>query len=571
MGLVTHLYGVAQRLLRRLFPSRLGKIALAIVPIWFAFGPDYFGSADNTERMSRQMVDRLRAFDPPATPSDRISVVLVRHDTFHAPALGDRQESWPPSFAFWSELLDSLFQRSPHAVFLDVVLGVDRPPYQYEDSPALSLRDLAQTHDGDLGSRLVLAEDGTTAIARWQAHLRTRKAASLDARTAVQSCQEAASTPGCLRTSLSPSLADVVPVDRRAFINWDTRLEDPRQYPLFETYGESGPGGRKLPPLLGRMPATVLASMACSSGGPLSSAPPSWCTSGEAPSQSGAGPLDWLQIPKTAQDPEQPPHPALLPRWSVYGEATIPDTAQDTDLTTAACTHYPAEQANSFFRRTFRKVGIALLSALPAFDDLGTRRFFDLPAFSLDGRQRARPTDLPCWPFPVIFATDLLRPVSAADEEALGNALRNRLVLVGTALENSGDTIVSPLHGTVPGVFLHAVALDTMLATGRQFPARPDDRAKGWAANTEKVVKSGIVIASTFAILFPVLWPSMVAALLLALGALLLPALLSPELLAPLNVADLMQTALVAAGTVIIDAAKDRLVAAKRDDTEQGL
>lgn len=52
---------------------------------------------------------------------------------------------------------------------------------------------------------------------------------------------------------------------------------------------------------------------------------------------------------------------------------------------------------------------------------------------------------------------------SQAEDEQLASQLRGRVVMVGTALQGSNDRVISPLHGSVPGVFMHAAALDNLL------------------------------------------------------------------------------------------------------------
>jgi hypothetical protein len=52
---------------------------------------------------------------------------------------------------------------------------------------------------------------------------------------------------------------------------------------------------------------------------------------------------------------------------------------------------------------------------------------------------------------------------SQAEDEQLGARLRGGVVMVGTALQGSNDRVISPLHGSVPGVFMHAAALDNLL------------------------------------------------------------------------------------------------------------
>jgi len=63
------------------------------------------------------------------------------------------------------------------------------------------------------------------------------------------------------------------------------------------------------------------------------------------------------------------------------------------------------------------------------------------------------------------FATN-----SEEEEAALKRLLEGRVVMVGAALSGGGDRILSPLHGRIPGVYLHAMALDNLLTFGHRYP-----------------------------------------------------------------------------------------------------
>lgn len=54
-------------------------------------------------------------------------------------------------------------------------------------------------------------------------------------------------------------------------------------------------------------------------------------------------------------------------------------------------------------------------------------------------------------------------------EEQLSDALKDRFVLIGAVVPGQNDLIDSPVHGTIPGVFLHAMALDNLLTFGNNF------------------------------------------------------------------------------------------------------
>jgi CHASE2 domain-containing sensor protein len=60
-------------------------------------------------------------------------------------------------------------------------------------------------------------------------------------------------------------------------------------------------------------------------------------------------------------------------------------------------------------------------------------------------------------------------PFDGADREGLRRALEGRIVLIGNNFAGSGDQHQSPVHGTVPGVILHAMALDNLF----RFDGRP--------------------------------------------------------------------------------------------------
>jgi CHASE2 domain-containing sensor protein len=68
-------------------------------------------------------------------------------------------------------------------------------------------------------------------------------------------------------------------------------------------------------------------------------------------------------------------------------------------------------------------------------------------------------------------------------------AFDNKVVMIGTSLRYSNDIVVSPLHDRIPGVFLHAMALDNLLQYHGRYqphwepPSDPfDPRWLGFAA-----------------------------------------------------------------------------------------
>lgn len=54
-------------------------------------------------------------------------------------------------------------------------------------------------------------------------------------------------------------------------------------------------------------------------------------------------------------------------------------------------------------------------------------------------------------------------------EAQLSQALKDRYVVIGAVVPGQNDLVDSPVHGTIPGVFLHAMALDNLLTFGSDF------------------------------------------------------------------------------------------------------
>jgi len=64
-----------------------------------------------------------------------------------------------------------------------------------------------------------------------------------------------------------------------------------------------------------------------------------------------------------------------------------------------------------------------------------------------------------------LYPSDL-QTSSAEDEALLARHVTGRVVMIGTALQGSNDRVLSPLHGRIPGVYMHAMALENLLVDG---------------------------------------------------------------------------------------------------------
>ena len=77
-----------------------------------------------------------------------------------------------------------------------------------------------------------------------------------------------------------------------------------------------------------------------------------------------------------------------------------------------------------------------------------------------------------------LFAHELMhiaRDGSEEERRQLSAALKDRIVLLGITLEGLHDNVVSPVHGLIPSVMLHAMALDNLMVYGAGFTRAADD------------------------------------------------------------------------------------------------
>lgn len=79
----------------------------------------------------------------------------------------------------------------------------------------------------------------------------------------------------------------------------------------------------------------------------------------------------------------------------------------------------------------------------------------------------------------IVPAWQILARASAVPTDAVKNALANRAVLIGQNVVGAADAVVSPVHGTVPGVVVHAQALDNLL-NWHQRVWRPMPTIESW-------------------------------------------------------------------------------------------
>lgn len=76
-------------------------------------------------------------------------------------------------------------------------------------------------------------------------------------------------------------------------------------------------------------------------------------------------------------------------------------------------------------------------------------------------------------PYTLTISASDLEATSVEDRALLSELLNNKLVLVGANITSTGDVVQSPLHGKIPGVYLHAMALDNLITWGMGYQRDP--------------------------------------------------------------------------------------------------
>ncbi|MEF1279546.1 CHASE2 domain-containing protein [Vibrio fortis] len=105
-----------------------------------------------------------------------------------------------------------------------------------------------------------------------------------------------------------------------------------------------------------------------------------------------------------------------------------------------------------------------------------------------------------CPPFLTIAASKLSAPGAAGSPE-LKQAIQGKMVLVGYHVTGGVDLVVSPVHGTLPGVYFHAMALDNLVTLGNEYWRSPDD-----AGLFNLSIADMIEISVQTIVLFLVIW-----------------------------------------------------------------
>lgn len=97
-----------------------------------------------------------------------------------------------------------------------------------------------------------------------------------------------------------------------------------------------------------------------------------------------------------------------------------------------------------------------------------------------------------CFPFQTIRAFDL----SGMSEAALSDAFDNQVVFVGGQFGDAPDTSISPVHGQIPGVFVHATGLENLITFGNRY-WRADRRVDGAPLGLKHLIEFMALLAAS--------------------------------------------------------------------------
>lgn len=97
----------------------------------------------------------------------------------------------------------------------------------------------------------------------------------------------------------------------------------------------------------------------------------------------------------------------------------------------------------------------------------GVAQFLQAVFWKLDDSAQER------YPYTLTLTATDLEVTNPADQALITELLRDRLVLVGARIASTGDLVESPVHGLLPGVYLHAMALDNLINAGMDYEHEP--------------------------------------------------------------------------------------------------
>lgn len=85
----------------------------------------------------------------------------------------------------------------------------------------------------------------------------------------------------------------------------------------------------------------------------------------------------------------------------------------------------------------------------------------------------------PCPYHEVVHISDLIHAIDMGLTDSLKQSVEGRVLFYAVDLDGLEDRVVSPVHGSLPAVFAHAMAFDNLLTQGANY-TRPKDSFSDW-------------------------------------------------------------------------------------------
>lgn len=105
------------------------------------------------------------------------------------------------------------------------------------------------------------------------------------------------------------------------------------------------------------------------------------------------------------------------------------------------------------------------------------RVLFSVAQNTLPGFEEQETLQL-CPPQRVLYADELMamvRSPNVTERNLIKSWIKNSVVLIGGQIEGVHDYVVSPVHGALPGVFFHAMALDNLMVFEHDYTKEDDN------------------------------------------------------------------------------------------------
>ena len=167
---------------------------------------------------------------------------------------------------------------------------------------------------------------------------------------------------------------------------------------------------------------------------------------------------------------ETPLGPMETPALSMYRQYCQANSCVDLPSDMQAAIEAPLmaiQWGVNLAPQQMRIADIAHCSAPKGFFVDMAKEFFQAIFWKLAGPDQSR-----CLYNFTLSASDL-EASTPEDRALLAELLRDRLVLVGANITSTGDLVHSPVHGKIPGIYLHAMALDNLITLGMNYNREP--------------------------------------------------------------------------------------------------